>query len=379
MAESVFFGIIDIAVHLPSLYVDQKELLDYLGLDAGKFLIGLGLKEASVCNFNEDPVSLAMSAVYKLMQKHGLRPEDIGRLEVGTESNWDGSKSLKTYLMDLFRSNSNIGGCETKNACYGGTNALFNAMHWLESSFYDGRYAIVVCTDAAIYKEHALMPLAGAAACAILLGPNPVLRFRSDMVHHHFGNTFDFYKPCTNYPYPVIDGRFSVAVYNEAFAENYRRMGPCAETCKHVVFHTPYPKLPEKNCIAHNIPLEKVLPSLIWTGKVGNPYTASLYIALVSLLANTRVLVGDRILMYSFGSGFSSSLFVLEKAREGMEKDTYNVFGDRLKVSAESFVRLMNANVQESHEYDGVVYDGYYLLSSNCHVRSYGFLKRQKE
>eukprot|EP00866_Antonospora_locustae_P000421 jgi/Antlo1/421/909 len=376
MAKSALFGIIDIAVHLPSLYVDQKELLDHLKLDPGKYLIGLGLEEASVCNYNEDPVSLAMNAVHKLLCKHDLRPEDIGRLEVGTESNWDGSKSLKTCLMDLFKSNRNIGGCDTKNACYGGTSALFNAIHWLESSFYDGRYAIVVCTDAAIYKEHALMPLAGAAACAILLGPNPVLRFRSDMVHHHFGNTFDFYKPCKNYPYPVIDGRFSVAVYNEAFAENYRRIGPCVDMCKHAVFHTPYPRLPEKNCNALGIPAEKVLPSLIWARKIGNSYTASLYISLASLLANTRVLVNDCILMYSFGSGFASSLFVLEKVREGMEKDTYNIFGDRMKVNADTFVRLMNADVQKSGDCGGVVYDGYYLLNDNGNMRSYGFLRR---
>lgn len=376
MTKSISFGIIDIAVHLPSLYVDQRELLNHLGLDTGKYLIGLGLVEASVCSTNEDSVSLAMNAVHKLMHKHILRPEDIGRLEVGTESNWDGSKSLKTYLMDLFKSNTNLGGCETKNACYGGTNALFNAMHWLESSFYDGRYAIVVCTDTAMYREHALMPLAGSAACAILLGPNPVLRFRSDMVHHHFGNTFDFYKPYENYPYPVIDGRFSVAVYNEAFAENCRRLSPSVDMCKYAVFHTPYPKLPEKNCNALGIPADKVLPSLIWTRKIGNSYTASLYVALASLLANNRVLVGDCILMYAFGSGFSSSLFVLEKAREGMEKDTYNIFGDRIKVNADTFVRLMNAEVQKSHDFGGIVYDGYYLLNNSGHVRSYGFLKK---
>lgn len=37
------------------------------------------------------------------------------------------------------------------NACYGGTSALFNSVAWVESSAWDGRYAIVVSGDIAVY------------------------------------------------------------------------------------------------------------------------------------------------------------------------------------------------------------------------------------
>jgi hydroxymethylglutaryl-CoA synthase len=48
--------------------------------------------------------------------------------------------------MELFEeaNNTNIDGVDTMNACYGGTNALFNAVQWVESSYWDGRFAIVV-------------------------------------------------------------------------------------------------------------------------------------------------------------------------------------------------------------------------------------------
>lgn len=66
----------------------------------------------------------------------------IGRLEVGTETILDKSKSVKTVLMQLFDDSGNydVEGIDTTNACYGGTAALFNALSWIESSSWDGKY-----------------------------------------------------------------------------------------------------------------------------------------------------------------------------------------------------------------------------------------------
>jgi hypothetical protein len=66
----------------------------------------------------------------------------IGRLEVGTETILDKSKSVKTVLMQLFEQSGNyeVEGVDNINACYGGTAALFNALSWIESSSWDGKY-----------------------------------------------------------------------------------------------------------------------------------------------------------------------------------------------------------------------------------------------
>jgi hypothetical protein len=76
------------------------------------------------------------------LEKYSISPSEIGRLEVGTETIIDKSKSVKSVLMSLFGTNTNIEGVDTTNACYGGTNALFNSINWLESSSYDGRYVL---------------------------------------------------------------------------------------------------------------------------------------------------------------------------------------------------------------------------------------------
>ena len=81
--------------------------------------------------------------------------------------------------MDLFASsgNTDIEGIDSKNACYGSTAALFNAINWIESSSWDGRNAIVFAGDIAIYAEGGARPVGGAGACAMLIGPNAPLVF----------------------------------------------------------------------------------------------------------------------------------------------------------------------------------------------------------
>ena len=136
--------------------------------------------------------------------------------------------------MDLFAEagNFDIEGIDSKNACYGGTAALFNAINWVESSSWDGRNAIVVAGDIAVYAEGAARPAGGAGACAMLIGPNaPVVFDRqfnlSVIVYHplifsimflaihgtYMANTYDFYKPQLSSEYPEVDGPVSVVTY----------------------------------------------------------------------------------------------------------------------------------------------------------------------
>jgi hydroxymethylglutaryl-CoA synthase len=109
------------------------------------------------------------------LEKYNIDPKSIGRLDVGTETIIDKSKSVKTVLMDLFPGNTDIEGIDSKNACYGSTAALFNAVNWIESSSWDGRNAIVFAGDIAIYAEGGARPVGGAGAVAMLIGPNAPL------------------------------------------------------------------------------------------------------------------------------------------------------------------------------------------------------------
>ena len=143
--------------------------------------------------------------------------------------------------MDLFAESGNfdIEGIDSKNACYGGTAALFNAINWVESSSWDGRNAIVVAGDIAVYAEGAARPAGGAGACAILIGPNAPVVFEREFrcstnrfslltfscyvaIHgNYMANTYDFYKPNLSSEYPEVDGPVSVVTYVAALDAAY--------------------------------------------------------------------------------------------------------------------------------------------------------------
>ena len=120
--------------------------------------------------------------------------------------------------MQLFQDagNTNIEGVDTINACYGGTNALFNAINWVESSAWDGRNAIVVAGDIALYSKGAARPTGGAGCVAMLVGPDAPLVFEPGKRGTYMQHAYDFYKPDLTSEYPVVDGHFSLTCYTEA-------------------------------------------------------------------------------------------------------------------------------------------------------------------
>jgi len=140
-------GIVAMEIYFPSQYVDQTELEKFDGIPAGKYTIGLGQDKMGFCSDREDVHSLCLTVVQNLMQRNNIKPSDIGRLEVGTETIIDKSKSVKSVLMQLFQDedNTDMEGIDTTNACYGGTNALFNSVNWVESSSWNGMNQLKFC------------------------------------------------------------------------------------------------------------------------------------------------------------------------------------------------------------------------------------------
>ncbi|KZT21597.1 hydroxymethylglutaryl-CoA synthase [Neolentinus lepideus HHB14362 ss-1] len=268
-------GILGMEMYFPRRCISEEELEEFDGVPKGKYTIGLGQQYMACTDDREDINSFALTVVANLMEKYNVDPRSIGRLDVGTETIIDKSKSVKTVLMDLFAEsgNSDIEGIDSKNACYGSTAALFNAINWVESSSWDGRNAIVFAGDIAIYAEGGARPVGGAGACAMLIGPNAPLVF--EPIHGtYMANTYDFYKPKLDSEYPEVDGPLSITTYLTALDNSYSRFrektakakklsqihsngvnGKTNEDPKAVfslddtdyhVFHSPYGKLVQK-------------------------------------------------------------------------------------------------------------------------------------
>ena len=287
-----------------------------------------------------------------MLRKYNIDPKSIGRLEVGTESLIDKAKSVKTVLTQLFEpaGNTSLEGIDTVNACYGGTSALFNAVNWVESRSWDGRDAIVVASDIALYREAPSRPTGGAGCVAMLVGPNALLAFEPSLKGTFRTHAYDFYKPDLKVEFPVVNGHESIRAYLSALDGCYKRLrervektateadgkGPNYEASDlldrfdYMAFHTPNCKLVSKSYgrLMYNdvllstnektraaVPaelmqlsyeellkskeLEKVFvalsrdrfqarvePCIAAPTLCGNMYTGSLYCSLISLISN---------------------------------------------------------------------------------------------
>ncbi|PSS04126.1 Hydroxymethylglutaryl-CoA synthase [Actinidia chinensis var. chinensis] len=368
-------GILAMEIYFPPTCVQQEEMEVHDGASKGKYTIGLGQDCMAFCTDVEDVISMSLTVVTSLLEKYGVDPAQIGRLEVGSETVIDKSKSIKTFLMQIFEEsgNTDIEGVDSTNACYGGTAALLNCVNWVESCSWDGRYGLVVCTDSAVYAEGPARPTGGAAAIAMLIGPDAPIAFESKFRGSHMSHVYDFYKPNLASEYPVVDGKLSQTCYLMALDSCYKRFCHKYEKLEgkqfsvvdadYFVFHSPYNKLVQKsfarllfNDFSRNASSvdeaakEKLAPFSTLTGdesyqsrdlekatqqvakpfydakvkpatlvpkQVGNMYTASLYAAFVSLIHNKHTsLAGQRVVMFSYGSGLSATMFSFQ-IREG--------------------------------------------------------------
>jgi len=368
-------GIKHIELYFPSTFVSQEKLEIFDNVSPGKYTIGLGQHKMGFCGDQEDINSLSLTVLHNLMEKNKIDPMNVGRLEVGTETIIDKSKSVKTVLMKLFEEsgNTDIEGVDTTNACFGGTAALFNAINWMESSSYDGRLAIVVIADIAVYAAGNARCTGGAGAIAIAISPNAPLVFDRGLRATHMTHVYDFYKPDMSSEYPVINGQLSLKCYLSALDTCYERYGSkfvkkfdskeafSLHSIDYMIFHTPYLKIVQKSIgrclfndfkkstnnvsfyerlqkfkqislkesyddavlfkeiektsveLSKDIFSQKTKPSLQIAKNVGNMYTPSLYASLCSLMCNIDIedLMDKRVALFSYGSGLASSMFSL--------------------------------------------------------------------
>lgn len=415
-------GIRALEVYFPAQYVEQTELETYDGVSAGKYTIGLGQSRMGFCNDREDINSLCLTVTHRILERYNVKPEDIGRLEVGTETILDKSKSVKSVLMQLFEPHgcTDIEGADTTNACYGGTAALFNAVAWIESSAWDGRLALVVAADNAVYAAGSARPTGGAGAIAMLVGPDAPLVFDRGLRASCMRHTYDFYKPANLLSeYPVVDGKLSIQCYLSALDSCYQLYREKAKkqnsenvtlaSFDAMLFHSPYCKLVQKSFARlafidflntprdrvterysaqaasfHAVKLEdtyfdkeiektflqlsktdyerKTKAALLIANQVGNMYTPSVYSGLISLLVSKPMseLAGSKIGLFSYGSGLCSSMYSLT-----VSKDARDGSGLSKIITALSYVkpRLNERKRVSPEDYTKILA----LREQNCH------------
>jgi len=213
-------GIDDIAIYIPRLYLDAGDFAKARGLDPEKLERGVGIGQMAIVDTNQDPACLAANACLRVMQKNKLTPDKIGRLYVATESAFDESKAMNSYVIGMLEqvygkdTFGHCGGIECKFACVSGSYALYDNTNWIRAGEAEGKYALVVVSDIAKYDLGSSGEVTqGAGAIAMLLNDNPrLLSFDPKVTATSIKNEYDFYRPFGKET-PIVHGQYSNLLY----------------------------------------------------------------------------------------------------------------------------------------------------------------------
>jgi hydroxymethylglutaryl-CoA synthase len=344
-----------------------EEFAPAKGEDPGKYTKGLGLYASSFPDAYEDIVTMGANAAHRLMERKDLTPDDVGRIDVATESAFDNSKPVSTYIAGCLEQvydgdfhHANKG--ERKFACVAGTQSIDDAYNWIRAGRNRGRGALVIATDTALYaRGDAGEATQGAGAVAMYISEDPDLVELSTEQGYGSADETDFLKP--NQQFPSVDGKRSMQVYlarmREAL-EDFESVSGAThpDDFAYIPFHTPFPGMVRKAAVLayrhmiRDTPIEEELaadigfqprpgdfdshdgytdamrehmdalkdtdayrdwyarvvePTLSLSREVGNWYTGSVHVARASALKHAaeegRDLAGETLGVGSYGSG----------------------------------------------------------------------------
>jgi hydroxymethylglutaryl-CoA synthase len=409
-------GIDGIEIWTGKLQLDLAETFAPAQEEApAKYTKGLGLYESSLPDVYEDIVTMGANASRRLLERKDVGLEDVGRIDVATESAFDKSKPASTYIAgcleqvfdgDLHHANKG----ERKFACVSGTQALDDAFNWVRAGRAQGRKALVIATDTALYaRDDPGEATQGAGAVAMLIDENPDVVAFGDPQGFGSADETDFLKP--NQQFPSVDGKRSMQVYlarmREAMQDFERNGGDThPDNFALIPFHTPFPGMVKKaaalgyrHCIrgtevedelAEEIGRqprpeafdekeaflgaqkeyteqltettqysewyeETIDPTLAISRHVGNWYTGSVHIARAAGLAEAaetdRDMAGRQLLVASYGSGAQAEIHA-ETVQPGWEAEVeqLNIF-DQIEARRDiSFAEY--EDIHDVHNYD---------------------------
>jgi len=422
------FGIEAAGYYVPSLYLEIKDLAEKRGIEPAKLEKGLGLYKMGFPDVHEDAATFAAEALLKLIKDQNLNPKDIARIYLGTESALDAAKPTASYAMQMVekvlekefgeRSFKNCDVVDMTFACIGAVDALHNSLDFVRVN--PDKKAVVIASDYAKYELASSGEYTqGGGAVALLISSKPDLL----EIENNWGvateSVFDFFKPRRQYnkqdlvaapetfpdkievftDEPVFDGQYSNQCYQDRIREAYHHYKEITgkdkpyEGWRYLIFHLPYAfhgkrvfteiyslenelsyKTPdEQKAVAKseaylNFINEKIEKSQRASSEIGNMYTASIFMALLSALQVSfnegEDLTGAEIGFLGYGSGSKSKVFagkVSENWKTAVSKwKLFENLENRTAVDFETYEKLHRKQLQTSVNKN---YKGFGLIS----------------
>ena len=410
------FGIEAASYHVPSLYLEIKDLAEKRGIEPAKLEKGLGLHKMGFPDVHEDAATFAAEALLKLIKDYHINPKDIARIYLGTESALDAAKPTASYAMQMVekvmeeefgeRCFKNCDVVDLTFACIGAVDAFHNSLDFVRVN--PDKKAVVIASDYAKYELASSGEYTqGGGAVAVLVSSKPDLI----EIENNWGvateSVFDFFEPRRhfkkenlnnapeNFPEkieiftdePVFDGQYSNQCYQDRIREAYNHYKEITgknkpyEHWKYLIFHLPYAFHGKRvfteiysleNGLSYETPEEqkavakseayiqfindKIEKSQRASSEIGNMYTASIFMALLSALQTSfnenEELTGKEIGFLGYGSGSKSKVFagkVSANWKNVVSKwDVFEELKSRTAINFETYEKLHRKQLENS-------------------------------
>jgi hydroxymethylglutaryl-CoA synthase len=356
-------GIEKMNLYAGSLVLDIEKLAIARNRDPEYFKNELIIDKKSQNVDYEDVITMAVNAAKPIISEQDK--EDIELCIFATESGLDFCKPNSTYVCRYLDLKPQVRNFEVKFACYAATCAIQMAVSWIASGVAPGKKALIISSD--INYDHEgrkgeEVPAIGAVA--IIVSDQPKI------IEYEIGKSGYFTFECTDYARPtatwdIIHGEESLYAYLDCLEgcwQHYKtKVGNIDFNTyfKRVIYHTPFGGLVKmahgqilqdmygsmkKSAIKANFQ-EKVEKSFKIPKAVGNTYSSTVYTCLMGLiLEDDDLKPGDRIGIYSFGSGAGAEFYsalLMPQAKETIKAlDIDGHLNSRYELSIDEFDTL---------------------------------------
>ncbi|HLR66729.1 hydroxymethylglutaryl-CoA synthase [Virgibacillus alimentarius] len=312
-------GIDKIGFYAPHLYVDMNKLAVSREVEPEKFTIGIGQEKMAVAPITQDTVTLAANAALDILTE--ADKEKIDFVIFGTETGVDHSKSAGVYIHHLLGMNPWARTVEVKQACYGATAAIQMAKGHI--ALNPSSKVLVLGADIARYGlKTSGEATQGAGAIAMVISAEPKIMKLEEHSAYLTADVMDFWRPVYS-EMALVDGKLSneqyISFFSKIWGKYKEKSGLALQDFEAICYHLPYTKmgykalktvLDETAEETQERLLSNYKISTQYSRNIGNIYTGSLYLALLSLLEQKEDLAaGSRIGLFSYGSGAVGEFF----------------------------------------------------------------------
>jgi len=312
MRPSKKVGIVGWGAYVPMYRIKTREIARVWGKDPRRYEEMLLIEEKAVAGPDEDTATIAIEAAQNAIMRAQIEPSEIGAVFVGTESKPYAVKPTATIVAEAVGATPNTLAADFEFACKAGTENLQCVIGLVGSGMI--KYGMSIGADVAQSAPGDELEFAAAAGgAAFIIGEtNHNVAARIEASYSFVTDTPDFWRR-EGQPYPKHGEGFTgePAYFRHVLSAARALMEELSITPRdidYVVFHMPNGKFPLKAARILGFSREQILPGLV-VRKIGNTYSASSLLGLVSVLEVSKP--GDNILLVSYGSGAGSDAFLI--------------------------------------------------------------------